>query len=80
LPNVRVLPSRAESVQESFDWLVSRAVSYEDLTKARGNSRLALLTGAELPPASWNLDWDVHALPLGKQRFVRVSRETACFT
>src|SRR5580704_17440976 len=30
--NVRVLAKRAEDVDEEFDWVISRAVSYEDLT------------------------------------------------
>jgi 16S rRNA (guanine(527)-N(7))-methyltransferase RsmG len=78
LSNVRVLPARAEDVQESFDWIVSRAVSYEDLGKCVGRlgGRLALLTGAEVPPSEWNLKWEVLALPWGKGRYLRVSRET----
>jgi 16S rRNA (guanine(527)-N(7))-methyltransferase RsmG len=33
LPNVRVLPMRAEQVAESFNWVISRAVSLGDLHK-----------------------------------------------
>jgi 16S rRNA (guanine527-N7)-methyltransferase len=78
LTNVRVVAKRAEEVHERFDWLISRAVSYEDLTAAVGSfgSRLALLSGIEEPPASWGVTWNVISLP-GKSRFVRVSRETA---
>lgn len=78
LPNVRVLAARAEDVAERFDWLVSRAVSYDDLSDPvrRFGSRVALLTGAEEPPASWNLTWATNSLPSGKNRFLRVSRET----
>ena len=78
LPNVRVLAVRAEDVDERFDWVVSRAVSYADLTKPvrRFGGRVALLTGAEEPPAGWNLTWDVVPVPGGSQRFLRVSRET----
>src|SRR5580693_8645036 len=31
VPNVRVLAKRAEDVEETFDWVISRAVSYADL-------------------------------------------------
>src|SRR4051812_28300558 len=31
--NLTVLPQRAEEVRERFDWIISRAVSWEDLTK-----------------------------------------------
>ena len=57
--NVRVIAKRAEEVEEEFDHLISRAVSYEDL---RGSlKRLApiadLLTGAEVP-ADLGMDWE----------------------
>ena len=85
LPNVRVLSVRAESVAETFDWSISRAVRYADLAKPlqRFGGRVSLLTGAEEPPANWGFVWDVIAVPGGQQRFLRVSRETAksaCFT
>jgi 16S rRNA G527 N7-methylase RsmG len=78
LANVRVLAARAESVAERFDWVISRAVSYADLTKPVGRfgGRVALLTGAEEPPAAWGLAWDVVPVPGGKQRFLRISRLT----
>ena len=78
-PNIRVLAARAEDISEPFDWLISRAVSYDDLTPAVRNfgARVALLTGAEEPPAAWNLAWDVNWLRFAKNRFLRVSRETA---
>jgi 16S rRNA (guanine(527)-N(7))-methyltransferase RsmG len=84
LPYIRILPKRAELVQEHFDWLISRAVSYADL----GNTikiadSMALLGGAEEPPAAWNRSWEVLPTPGGQKRFLRVSRETgkiSCFT
>jgi 16S rRNA (guanine527-N7)-methyltransferase len=78
LANVRILAARAEGVAERFDWVVSRAVSYTDLTKPlkRFGARVALLTGAEEPPVEWGFAWDVVPVPGGKQRFLRVSRET----
>lgn len=76
LGNVRVLSRRAGDVKETFDWVISRAVSYADLGKAVRNlgGRLALLTGAEEPPSAWGLEWDVVPVPGGSQRFLRVSR------
>ena len=81
--NVRVLARRAEEVSESFDWAVSRAVSYEDLAGClpRLAPEVALLTGVEAPPDSLAYEWRPPvALPWGTQRFLRVgervSRET----
>jgi len=82
LPNARVLAVRAESLSEEFDWVVSRAVSYEHLAAVLANRarNIALLTGAEQPPADAGFDWaPALKLPWGKQRFLRfghVSRET----
>ena len=45
LPNVRVLAMRAEDVTETFDWIVSRAVSPEDVVKLNLAPNIALLTG-----------------------------------
>jgi 16S rRNA (guanine527-N7)-methyltransferase len=79
LPNVTVIARRVEQVESPFDWLVSRAVSYQDLRACvpRLARNAALLTGAEEPPASLGLDWTpATPLPWGKQRFLRVSRGT----
>jgi 16S rRNA (guanine527-N7)-methyltransferase len=45
IKNIRVLPERAEDIRESFDWAVSRAVSWEDLQSFAGRlaPNLALL-------------------------------------
>jgi 16S rRNA (guanine527-N7)-methyltransferase len=77
LPNVRVLAMRAEDVQETFDWAISRAVSYADLEPFL--KRLApnadLLSGAEPPPEGMGFQWDAPvALPWGKQRFLWTGR------
>lgn len=74
VPNVRVLAKRAEDVEETFDWVISRAVSYADLgsflKKLAPNADL--LSGAEVPPADLGFEWeDPVALPWGKQRFLR---------
>ncbi len=77
IPNLRVLSRRAEAVHERFDWVISRAVSYEDLSAALPalSGRVALLTGSEEPPAALGLSWDPPIpLPWGTQRFLRLSR------
>ena len=73
VPNVRVLAKRAEDVAETFDWVISRAVSYDDLApilkKLAPNADL--LSGAEAPPANLGFVWDASvALPLGLQRYL----------
>lgn len=74
--NVRVIAKRAEQVDEEFDHLISRAVSYEDLRSSL--KKLApvadLLSGAEDPPCL-ELEWaEPVAIPWGKVRFLRVGR------
>jgi 16S rRNA (guanine527-N7)-methyltransferase len=48
LPNVRVVAQRAEELDGSFDWVVSRAVAWEKLCKYAGKlgHSLALLLSA----------------------------------
>lgn len=80
MPNVRVLAKRAEDVDGTFDWVVSRAVSYADL--ASFLKKLApnadLLTGAEVPPENLGFEWeDAVALPWGTQRFLRRGRRVS---
>jgi len=77
VPNVRVLAKRAENVGETFDWVISRAVSYADLAgvlkKLAQNADL--LSGAERPPESMGFVWDAPvALPWGSQRFLWTGR------
>jgi 16S rRNA (guanine527-N7)-methyltransferase len=83
--NVRVLAARAEDVKETFDWAISRAVSYRDLGSflKKLAPNVDLLTGSEGPPAM-GFRWEIPvALPWGDQRFLRtgrtVSRETGAF-
>jgi 16S rRNA (guanine527-N7)-methyltransferase len=82
LSNVRVLAKRAEAVDEAFDWVVSRAVSYADLSGSlqRLAPKVALLTGSEAPPlGDLGYIWLPEIrLPWGKQRFLRVGNR--CFT
>lgn len=82
LGNVRVLATRAQQIEGSFDHAISRAVSYEDLAPALDSLAKAadLLTGAADPPDELGFDWrDPITLPWGKQRFLRVGARR-CFT
>jgi len=75
LPNVRVLASRAEQIGETFDLLVSRAVSYRDLAGSLHTLAPAadLLTGAEEPPPDLGFRWNPPLpLPWGKRRYLRI--------
>jgi len=77
LPNVRVLANRAEDVQETFDHVISRAVSYVDLSRIlRKVAPVAdLLTGVDAPPVSLGFLWDSPIpLPSGDQRFLWIGR------
>lgn len=74
LPNVRVLCVRAEDVSETFDQVVSRAVSWRDLWKCaqRLAPRLALLTSLkeseEVKKTRAFELFHVKPLPWGNQR------------
>ena len=81
-PNLKVQSVRAEALTSGFDWMISRAVSYQDLGAVipKIAPRLALLSGSEEPPAAWPYTWTVFPLPNANHRFLRigefVSRET----
>jgi 16S rRNA (guanine527-N7)-methyltransferase len=47
LSNVKVIPKRAEDVQERFDWLISRAVAPMDVLRLKISNKIALLIGEE---------------------------------
>lgn len=77
MPNVTVMAKRAEEVEERFDWVVSRAVSYEDLGWSIRTlaSAAALLTGEETPPDKWAWQWEAPLpVPGGRSRFLRLGR------
>jgi len=74
LPNVRVLASRAEDVQEKFDWSVSRAVAPADVLALNLARNTALLIGEE--DAKSMKGWDLIPIPWGRGRFAVVPRET----
>jgi 16S rRNA (guanine527-N7)-methyltransferase len=50
IPNVRVLPIRAENCSERFDWVVSRAVSEKVLLSLNLAPNMALLQARLTPP------------------------------
>jgi 16S rRNA (guanine527-N7)-methyltransferase len=69
LPNVAVLSMRAEAVERTFDWIVSRAVSWRDLQGLTLAPRMALI-GTDAPGTRITL-------PFAQERcLVLVSRET----
>ena len=77
LANVRVVAKRAEDVVERFDWVVSRAVKYADVSwalKELGRSA-EVLTGevraSELPGFEWQ---EPVRLPWGTHRYLWIGR------
>jgi 16S rRNA (guanine527-N7)-methyltransferase len=79
-PNVRVLAKRAEDVRERFDRVISRAVSYRDLSAFLKElaPNVDLLTGSEAPPAELGFTWSAPVLlPWGAQRFLWTGRAVA---
>lgn len=77
MANVKVLAKRADQLEGEFDWVVSRAVSYDDLAAVlpRLAPNAALLTGTEEPPSQWAYQWETSiAVPVGKARFLRIAR------
>ncbi len=72
--NVRVLAARTEEIGEPFDWVVSRAVRWEDVVKVavRIGRRIALLLGdddAQRAARTDGVRWsDPVRLPWGKRR------------
>jgi 16S rRNA (guanine527-N7)-methyltransferase len=67
--NVEVIAKRAEDVRQTFDWVVSRAVSWSDLEGLSLAPRLALI-GTDAEGKSIPLPWD------HERRVIIVSRET----
>lgn len=78
LANVRVIAKRAGDVSERFDFVVSRAVKYEDIIEdlRRLGRSVELLTGevdaAELAGFDWQAP--IH-LPWGDKRLLWIARE-----
>lgn len=75
IPNIRVIAKRAQEIEATFDIAISRAVSYDDLTKPLPKlaPQAYLLTGAELPPPKLNFSWNEPIpLPSGQNRYLRI--------
>jgi 16S rRNA (guanine(527)-N(7))-methyltransferase RsmG len=69
LRNVSVIPKRAEDLHQTFDWVVSRAVSWSDLQGLALSRELALI-GTDAPGRFIQLPW------ASERHLVIVSRET----
>jgi 16S rRNA (guanine527-N7)-methyltransferase len=80
IANIRVLGVRSETVKETFDHAISRAVSFEDLTATlkRIAESVDLLTGANVPPESMGIEWrQAIPLPWGQHRILRIGQVAA---
>lgn len=78
LSNVRVTSRRAEELEGRFDWVTSRAVSYEDLREPlrRLADRALLLGGQEAPPEDWRWTWDTVAVPGRQGSYLRIGTKS----
>jgi 16S rRNA (guanine(527)-N(7))-methyltransferase RsmG len=65
LKNIRVVPKRAEDVNDVFDWLISRAVAPSDILQLKLSGSFALLIGEE--DAS-KLSGEIEPIPWGNRR------------
>jgi 16S rRNA (guanine527-N7)-methyltransferase len=73
LKNVKILAARAEKVNQRFDWIVSRAVSWEQLSMfAPGLSSNIAVLGSEPPPGA-----TIYSLPHGNVRVFHVKHVVA---
>lgn len=75
LQNVRVASSRAEDIDERYDWMVSRAVSRTATTHLQVGSNTALLLTAEEATLLGG-NWKVVNSPWGQQRVVALCCST----
>lgn len=75
LRNVRVLAQRAEDVDGTYDWLISRAVAPSDVLKLRLAESAALLIGED---DAAKLNGEVVSIPWGNRRVLfHVERQSA---
>ncbi len=79
LPNVRVEPRRAEQLNTAeYDWIVSRAVKWEDVVNL-AQGAVALLLGqedaAQLAAGS-DFAWQTIPLPWGRRRVLALGRRS----
>jgi len=74
LSNVRVLAKRAKELEDSFDWVISRAVAPSEVLQLTAGLSFALLVGEE--DAS-TLDGETQPMPWGNRRVLfHVKRDT----
>lgn len=80
LANVRVVAKRAEDLAESFDWVVSRAVRYSDISgvlKKLGRNA-ELLTGEVQAVDLAGFEWQESIrLPWGDRRYLWIGSNSA---
>jgi 16S rRNA (guanine527-N7)-methyltransferase len=74
LGNVQVVTDRAENLQASYDWAVSRAVSPAEVSKLQLANNLALLVGSEELPGFERRE----AIPWGTSRFLTFHVKQSC--
>ncbi len=78
LENVKVVAKRSDAVGGRFNWMVSRAVSADDIGNF-ASDRCAILAGEELALENYSFS-DPIKMPWGNQRYLwfgtNVSRET----
>ncbi len=76
LENVRVISKRVEELGETFDWVVSRGVSFGEIEGPLGRvtGNIALLAGEESP--SPRFTWNKIKLRWGNHRFLWIHRST----
>ena len=69
LANVSVIPTRAEEITKTFDWVTSRAVRFSEIERSAAKlaPNVAIFGGAEMPSATcftWNtpvtVPWGEH--------------------
>lgn len=70
IPNVSVFEGRAEALRGDYDWLVSRAVSMEAISRVRLARRFAVLMGAA--DAASMAEARIVPVPWGSRRFLAI--------
>lgn len=74
--NIRVHAGRAESLNELFDWVVSRAVRWEEVLPLVSRSTGLLIGAEDAADASRErgFEWQTVPLPWGKRRVAVIGR------
>ena len=70
--NALVSPKRANTLTERFDWVISRAVKYSDIseTLSKMSEHIALLAGEDTPSGN-RFTWNTRIrLPWGNRRYL----------